>query len=196
MIIGITALARAGKDTFADYLASKYGFKKLNMSDVLKEELIRQGKEPNKLNMSLLGDEWRTKFGKDVVIKRTLERAHDFKNVVISGLRSPEEAEYLKIAATSFYLVAIIANQEVRYERRTKLDPQRKIEFFARDQIDIENKGLGEVMAIADYRMENEEDMEKFFNRIEEVMGKIREEEKKKEKLPQGLVDEEDVMYT
>ena len=48
MIIGVTALARAGKDTFADYLVSKYGFSKLNMSDVLTEELGRLGSTADK----------------------------------------------------------------------------------------------------------------------------------------------------
>lgn len=195
MIVGITALARAGKDTFADYLVSNYGFVKLNMSDVLKEELIKKGKEPNKLNMSLLGDEWRAKFGNDIVIRRILEKAQSHRNVVITGIRSPEEAEYLKVAAQNFFLVAVEASQDVRYDRRNKLDPQRRVEFFSRDQIDIEHKGLGEVMAIADYRVSNESTLEDYQRRIEEIIGRIKEDDSKRRALQDSLAREEDIMY-
>ena len=91
MIICLTSLARAGKDTFADYLVDKYGFIKLNMSDVLRDELKAQGKEGTKEEMSLLGDEWRKLNGMDVVMKRTLEKAKQYDKVIITGVRSIEE---------------------------------------------------------------------------------------------------------
>ena len=38
-IIGITGLIHSGKDFAADYIVNKYNYIKLNMSDVLKDEL-------------------------------------------------------------------------------------------------------------------------------------------------------------
>jgi len=38
MIIGLTGLARCGKNTAADYLKKKYGFEVLVFSDILVEE--------------------------------------------------------------------------------------------------------------------------------------------------------------
>ena len=74
MIIGVVSLARAGKDVFADYLAKNYGYRKVTTSDVLRDELIKQGKESTKDNMSLLADEWRKEYGMD----RRTELSHTF----------------------------------------------------------------------------------------------------------------------
>ncbi len=155
MILCITSLARAGKDTVADYLVSDYGFAKLNMSDVLRDELIAAGKEPTKMEMSKLGDEWRQKYGMDIVMRRTIEKASRFERAVITGLRSIEEVQFMRANAGSMYLVAVVADAEVRFSRRTPEDPKTKEEFFARDERDIKNKGFDKVIAAADYKLEN-----------------------------------------
>lgn len=175
MIIGVTALARAGKDTFADYLISKYGFAKLNMSDVLAEELVRRGLEPSKDNRSLLGDEWRKQYGMDIVIRKTLEKAATYENTVITGVRSVEEVDFLRKNSKSFCLVAIVADMDVRFARRDSLDPNTLEGFTARDERDVKNKGLGKVIEIADYTLTNNyKTTEEFYKDIDALMQKVR----------------------
>ena len=173
VVIGVTSLARAGKDTFADYIVKKYGYKKFNMSDVLKEELIKQGKEPTKNNMSLLGDELRKKFGEDIVMKMLFDRIIGEKKVVITGIRSLKEIVFIRTKCDYFFLVAIEANKEIRFSRRKENDPQTKKEFFARDERDIKNKGLGEVIELADYKIINNGTLEEFYKNIDKVMEEI-----------------------
>lgn len=174
MIICLTSLARAGKDTFADYLVDHYGFVKLNLSDVLKEELLRQGLEPNKENMSLLGDTWRQKYGMDVVMRKTLENAKKCSNVVITGARSVEEITYLKSNAKDVVVISIKADAKIRFMRKNNDDKQSWSEFFARDQRDIENKGLSKVLGMADYAMTNNfSSKEEFYKEIDKLMAKL-----------------------
>lgn len=173
MIICLTSLVRAGKDTFADYLVEKYGFVKLNMSDVLRDALIAENKEPTKDNMSKLGDDWRKKFGMDIVIRKTLEKASKHDRVVITGMRSVEEVTFMKANAGELYLIAIIADREVRFERRSEADSQTEKEFFVRDERDIRNKGLDKVIAIADYEINNNfQTKEEFYREIDILLEK------------------------
>jgi len=175
MIIGVTALARAGKDTFAAYLVSKYGFPKLNMSDVIAEELVKRGLEPTKDNRSLLGDEWRKQYGMDIVIRKTLEKAHSYENIVITGMRSVEEVDFLRKNSNSFCLVAIVADLDVRFARRDNLDPETLEGFTARDERDVKNKGLGKVIEMADYTLTNNYGiLEEFYKDIDSLIQKIR----------------------
>lgn len=155
VIVGVTSLARAGKDTLASRLCSVYSFIQLNMSDVLRDELIKQGREPTKDNMSIIGDELRNQHGKDIVIRLLLEKAAIYDKVVITGLRSPEEVVYLKNNSQKFVLVALSSPLELRFNRRNTLDPQTIDGFEARDNRDIKNKGLDKVIEMADYEIKN-----------------------------------------
>lgn len=175
MIIGVTALARAGKDTFADYLFSKYGFPKLNMSDVIAEELVRRGLEPTKDNRSLLGDEWRKQYGMDIVIRKTLEKAQSYDNIIITGVRSVEEVDFLRKNSKSFCLVALVADLDVRFARRDNLDPETLKGFTARDERDVQKKGLGKVIDKADYTLiNNYKTAEEFYKDIDALLQKIK----------------------
>ena len=170
IIVGITSLARAGKDTFALRLVSKYSFIQLNMSDVLRDELVKQGKEPTKDNMSLLGDEWRKHYGKDIVIKRLLDKASTYEKVVITGLRSPEEVTYIKQQKPNLILVSVIAPLPLRFSRRTDLDPQTIEEFVARDERDIKNKGLDMVIEMSDYKVWNLGTLDELYGEVDKFI--------------------------
>ncbi|MBU2589926.1 MAG: AAA family ATPase [Nanoarchaeota archaeon] len=175
MIICLTSLARAGKDTFADYLVDKYNFTKLNLSDVLRDELKAQGKQGTKEEMSLLGDEWRKLYGMDVVMRRTLDKAKQYDKVIITGVRSIEEYYFIKNNADEVYLIAVTADKEIRFDRRNQLDPQIKEEFFARDERDIKNKGLDKVIKAADFEVSNNySSRDDFYKSIDDLMQKMR----------------------
>ncbi len=157
MILGVTGLARAGKDVFADYLVKNYGFTKINTSDVLRDELIAKGKEPTKDNMSILADEWRAEHGCfDIVLKRSLDAAQNLDKAVIIGFRSLEEVELMRKLFPGCMIIAIVASDEARFSRRTSEDPQDFEGFIGRDRRDIENKGMDKAIAAADYVIDND----------------------------------------
>ena len=169
----ITGLMRSGKDFVAHYIINKYNYIQLNMSDVIKDELIEQGREPTKMNMSILADEWRKLHGKDIVMRKTLEKAENHDKVIITGIRSPEELDYLQNNTKRFKLIAIQASREIRYNRRSEKDPQTPEEFFERDERDILFKGLGKVMEKADYNIKNEGPLEDIYLQIDSIIERI-----------------------
>ena len=173
LVIGITGLARSGKDTLADYLVRNYSFKKLNMSDVISVELMKRGQPVTKDNMSKLGDRMRQEFGNDIIMIKTLEKAKNYENVVITGLRSPEEVSEMRYRNSNFFLVCIDADRDIRFARRTGDDPQAESEFFTRDERDINNKGLGKVIGIADIIIDNNRTFEDLHNKINEKLSSI-----------------------
>ena len=70
MIVGLTGLARAGKDTIAKYLVEKYNFKHLDFArDALFAEADKRGIEKDKMSLSILGDELRQEGGRAVLAK-------------------------------------------------------------------------------------------------------------------------------
>lgn len=172
MIIGITGLARSGKDAAARLFIQK-GFTQINMSDILKEELLKKNIEPTKENMSLLGDELRKLHGKDIIIKMLVNKLKGREKIVITGIRSPEEAAFLKQQVKNFCLLAIGAKESIRFSRRTAEDPQTEQEFFSRDQRDIKNKGLDKVIASAEITTENNASLEELNKKLESFLSAL-----------------------
>jgi dephospho-CoA kinase len=173
MIIGIVSLARAGKDTVADYLVSNHSFTKVNTSDILVSSLLKMGKEPTKANQSWLGDVWRKDSGRmDIVTLRSLENLPS-GNIVVTGLRSQEEIDLLREKFPGAIILAIMADKHIRYSRRKPNDAQDMQGFFARDKRDIENKGLAKALADADHFICNNSSLESLHLNIDKLLDML-----------------------
>ena len=121
MIIGICGKIGSGKDTVADYLVSKYGFKKVVMSDIIKEEMKKNNLNIDRETMQNFSKEMKEKYGKGIWAKKTLEytKEHNIKNAVISGVRDSKEVEEFR-KDPNFILLFVWAPRELRFERLIK----------------------------------------------------------------------------
>ena len=193
MIIGLTGLARSGKDTVANYLSNKYGFAHLDFArDALFAEADKRGVEKDKMSLSVLGDELRQESGRAVLakiinskiqqdkpIKTTIsslkkeDKVKQEKSYAITGFRSPEEVDLIRNEHLDFVLIEVSANPVIRFKRRTDKDPDNEELFNARDKRDIYNKGLGEVLKMADYKVLNEDSFEELYLLVDDLMKKI-----------------------
>ncbi|NOQ56299.1 MAG: AAA family ATPase [Nanohaloarchaea archaeon] len=173
MIIGITGLARAGKDTAAEYIADRYNFKVFTMSDTLKGECMRRNLEITKDNLSHIGDAMRKEFGNDIVAVKTIEKAKNFPRSIITGVRSPEETDLFRQKSSHFVLLSVTSEKDTRFKRRSERDPQTETVFFARDERDMENKGLGDVLEMTDYDIENNGDFDELHTKIDTFLKTI-----------------------
>jgi dephospho-CoA kinase len=173
--IAFTGWARSGKDTAADYLAEKYGFEKVVMSELLLGEMKRAGMPDTKMNRSRMGKLLRERFGKDVVAKMAIEKAkkQGLEKAVFVGPRSVSEIELFRKNLPSFKLVAIEAGQQKRFERRSNQDAQTKEEFLKRDTHDSEEFELGQVIGMADLTIGNNSTINDFKKAIDGLMQKI-----------------------
>ena len=183
LVIGLTGLAGSGKGEVASYLFKKHNFSKFVFSDILREEAEKRGLlknksyEQSKKVLSILGRELREKSGKMEVLAEMLVekiKSDNLENVVVDGFRALEEVECFKKNFEKFYLIFVDTDETTRFERRKKEDPKADIEsFIERDKIDINEKGLGRVIEIADFKVDNNEDKETLFGHIERILEKI-----------------------
>ena len=172
-IIGITGLARSGKDTVADYIAEKHSFKVFTMSDTLRSECMKRGMDISKDNLSLIGDTMRKEFGNDIVAVKTIEKAGNFPRSIITGVRSPEEIDIFKQHSPSFILLSVEAPDSSRFGRRTEKDPDTETGFFARDERDMHNKGMGDVIEMADYVITNDSTLDQLYENVDKFLDSL-----------------------
>ena len=119
MIIGISGYARSGKDTIAEYLCGKHGYKRIAFADALRNFVYEMNPLVNRENnireiVDALGwDDAKTKpevrqvlqdvglavrkqFGEDFWVKMALKDVAYTSNVVITDVRFPNEAQSIR----------------------------------------------------------------------------------------------------
>jgi len=184
MLIGITGRIGAGKETITSFFREK-GFKYYETSKILSEELVKRGLEVTRANMQDLGDEWRKAYGPGALMKKLLEKINKNENSIIDSLRNNKEADYLRENSKDFILIAVDADQKLRFERIAKRgkpsDPKTWEEFLIvdnRDFHDLENPNgqqVGKCMEKADYLIINNNDIKEPMEKIKEIWEAIKE---------------------
>ncbi|MEA3229379.1 MAG: hypothetical protein U9P44_00545 [archaeon] len=83
------------------------------------------------------------------------------------------EVDLFRKSAKNFILLAVTAQSSRRFLRRTEKDPATEKDFFARDSRDIENKGLGKVIEMADSVIENDSSVEILHKRLDSFITRL-----------------------
>src|SRR3989338_6469212 len=115
MIIGLTGLNGAGKGEAAEFL-KKRGFQYYSLSDVIREQLEREGKPVTRQNLIECGNSLRQQYGASVLADRILKRLDPDKNYVVDSFRNPNEVAAFR-SKKDFGLLKITADAEIRFER-------------------------------------------------------------------------------
>jgi len=178
MILGVTGLNASGKGEFCKYLASK-GFIVYSLSDIIREELRKQGKDINRDNLIAKGNELRKSFGNAVLAERTLQKIEKGKNYAVDSIRNPAEVAALK-KNKEFRLVFIEAPSiEARFERAKsrmregetisfeKFKEEEEKELKSRDSA---NQQLLACKELADFKITNNSTLEAFQKTIDKLL--------------------------
>lgn len=175
IVIGITGLFGSGKTTASSFFENN-GYQKIVLSSFLEDEAKKRGKK--KITRKLLqdiGNEWREKYGRDILIKKVLEKVRG-KNgkYVVDGVRNIGEIERLQ-EKTDFTLLAIIADRTTRFNRLKKLKRRESLTpelFFNLDKrdfgLDQKNTGLQVAfcVALADCFVSNDASLKDFEEKL------------------------------
>lgn len=180
MLLGITGLFSAGKDTLAEFLENK-GFVRRSLSDELRKEAHVRGIEVTRENLIALGTELRTKEGNAVLAKRTLSGLSEETNYSFVSIRNPAEVEELKKHG-DFYMIFLDTPIETRFIRAKKrnreqeaqtLDGFKKMEAKEYSNPNSAGQQLLKVKEMADFVLTNEGSIEDLFEQTEAFLDKL-----------------------
>jgi len=172
----VFGLRGSGKDTFVDYLTSKYDYQKLRLSKYVENACKAFGIEnPTKTDLVFVGTEiGRKMIGSDIWIKMALrdikknvERHVQYGsnyNVIVSGVRFHNEYEAL--LGRGFFPVLIEAPKELCIVRAEKRDGYVDESLFDHETETNFNDFFG-------YKIVNDGTMEHFTNQIDLLIKQL-----------------------
>ncbi len=179
-IIAFVGLAGSGKSSAVDYLTEK-GYPKVYFGGIIYKAMEEAGVEVTWESQKIFREEIREREGKDFVVKRVIRETHDLINagqrrIILDGLYSWSEYKILKKEFPGeVTVVAVVTPKHLRYARMAKRPerPMTSHEVDERDWAEIENIEKGGPIAIADYFIHNDSDIENLHQQVDGVLEAI-----------------------
>jgi len=181
--IGLTGRMASGKGE-AIRILIQYGFHEISLSDIVRDESRKAGKEITRSQMQDIGDRLRRIGGAGVLGRMIREKIESSPITcwVVDGIRNPAEIGELK-KLKCFYLVGIEADIPVILERlrkrgratdRVKTDELLKAlerEWGVGESAD--GQQVGACMALSDILIVNNSSIQAFEKKIKSVLNEI-----------------------
>ncbi len=172
--IGLTGTNGSGKGKAAAYFKKK-GYSYFSLSDLIREELQKNGKELTRDNLIEKGNELRDTHGPAMLAQQARKKVKG--KAVIDSIRNPFEVEYLR-KDKEFILLAIDAPVELRYERVKKRGRKESAstlqEFIKKEEEEMTGSEKGQqlrrCMKMADFVIFNDGTLEDFQLKLEEML--------------------------
>ena len=182
MIVGIAGTDGSGKGTVVDYLVEKYGFVHYSSRAIILEHIHKADLPDTRAQMRLTANELRATYGNDFLVTQALDRMQggSIEKAIIESIRATAEALTLK--SNDGILLAVDANQSLRYERvqtrRSETDRVSFEQFVAHEELeknDPDPHGMqkGKVIEMADYTIMNDGTIEELHKAVDEFIQKF-----------------------
>lgn len=179
-IVAFVGLSGSGKSSAVDYLTEK-DYPKVYFGGVVLDAMTEAGLDHTQENEKPFREALREKEGKDFVANRIIEQikglvAAGQRRIVADGLYTWTEYKVLKKAFPGeLTVVAIVAPKRLRHRRLNDrpIRPLTNNEASLRDWAEIENLEKGGPIAIADYYVDNDKDLENLHQQIDTILDDI-----------------------
>jgi len=174
-ILAVVGLTGSGKSEAAAFLSQK-GYFKIRFGDLTDEELRRRNLETNEQNEREIREFLRQEHGMAAFAKLNLSKIDEaIKNspVVIDGLYSWEEYTYLKEKyGDNLVIIGVFASPALRYKRLSQrsIRPLGNDESKNRDYAEIEKINKGGPIAMADYVLINDSNLQNLYRQIDNML--------------------------
>ena len=173
-LIGLTGTNGAGKGEVAAFFRKK-GYAYFSLSDLIRDELKKKGKEVSRDNLIKMGNLLREKSGRDILARLIIKKIKG--KAVIDSIRNPKEVEYLR-RQKNFILLSIDAPVELRYERvkkRGRAESASNLqEFIEKEAEEMTNlkksQQLQNCMRLADFKIKNNNTLESLYQKLEKLL--------------------------
>jgi len=176
-IIAFVGLAGAGKSSAVEYLTDK-GYPKVYFGGIILEAVKDAGLDVNPENEKLISGQLREREGRDVIVKRIIAQIHDLTalgqhHVVADGISSWTEYKAMKAEFPGeLVVVAIVAPKHLRHHRLNvrPIRPMTDNEANQQDWFEIENIEKGGPIAIADYTIINDGELDNLYTEVDKIL--------------------------
>ncbi len=179
-ILAFVGLPGSGKTTAVDYLTEK-NYPKVYFGGVVLSALDDAGLEHTEVNERKVREQLRADEGNDFIVKRIIDQIHHLADagqhrIVAESLYSWTEYKALSHEFPGqLTTVAVVAPKELRHRRLTHrpIRPLTEQEAAGRDWSQIENLEAGGPIAVADYFVMNDGNVERFYQQIDAIVQEI-----------------------
>lgn len=176
ILLAIVGLPGAGKSVAARFFKEKK-IPVVRLGAITDEVLKKRGLINNLSNNQLIREELRKKYGMDAYLKLNLPKIRELfrqsRIVVVDGLRSYEEYITAKKIFKNVFLLAIIADKKIRYQRLKHRKERSSLRGEDRDLTEVVNINMGSTIALADHTIINNGSFADFVGRLEEVYRQV-----------------------
>jgi dephospho-CoA kinase len=179
IVVGLAGMPGSGKSLVVE-TAYELGYAVVNMGDVIREETKKLGLELTSMNVGKVMLQLRADYGVTVVAQKCIPKIESQKNskILIDGLRSLYEVDAFKAHFIKFSIAAVHAAPEARFTRLTSRhrsdDPNAWEVFRERDMREL-SVGLGNVIAMAEQMILNDDSVEETKRKVAAALSRIEE---------------------
>lgn len=174
-VVAFTGMPGAGK-TEAINIARSMDFPVVSMGDKVRAEAQQHCLADNDAAVGSFADGMRQQYGLNIWARRCLEDIKKHSRAVIDGIRNIEEVETFKHEISHFILVAIHASPQTRYKRlmqRKRADDSLSVEDLKKREQRELSWGIGDVIAMADIVVANENDLGELREKIKRILASL-----------------------